>query len=129
MSLVLTVAVVTWSLGVATAQKPEDNGNMKGQSKVADKLKWVAARKAAAARIKEERLQVGKTAPLAASLATDAQGHLIPDYFGAANWAFSPPLTKFVDPLPSLSVSRSGCCYLSGIRATTRSRCSGSRSR
>lgn len=29
-------------------------------------------------------------------------GHLIPDYFGTANWAYSPPLRKFIDGLPGL---------------------------
>ncbi len=29
-------------------------------------------------------------------------GYLIPDYFGMGNWAFSPPLRKFVDTLPGL---------------------------
>ena len=42
--------------------------------------------------------------PAAAVLATDpSTGALVPDYFGGVpNWAFSPPLTKFVDALPDL---------------------------
>ena len=36
------------------------------------------------------------------TLQTDANGYLIPDYFGAANWAYSPQLRKFVDALPGL---------------------------
>ena len=29
-------------------------------------------------------------------------GYLVPDYFGVANWAYSPLLTKFIDRLPGL---------------------------
>lgn len=40
------------------------------------------------------------------TLSTDANtGYLIPDYFGNANWAYSPPLTKFVDAMPGLGSS------------------------
>ncbi|PPD59113.1 hypothetical protein JP09_000065 [Dehalogenimonas etheniformans] len=35
-------------------------------------------------------------------LATDPNGHLIPDYFGTPNWANSPQLTKFIDKLAGL---------------------------
>lgn len=36
-------------------------------------------------------------------LVTDPDtGYMIPDYFGSANWAYSPPLRKFVDALPQL---------------------------
>jgi FtsP/CotA-like multicopper oxidase with cupredoxin domain len=35
-------------------------------------------------------------------LVKDKDGNLIPDYFGNANWAYSPPLHKFVDALPGL---------------------------
>ncbi len=34
-------------------------------------------------------------------------GYPIPDYFGTANWAFSPPLRKFVDSLPGLGSNNS----------------------
>ncbi len=46
-------------------------------------------------------------APLAAGagLQVGANGYLIPDYFGSGNWAFSPPLRKFVDTLPGLGSS------------------------
>lgn len=37
------------------------------------------------------------------SLVTDPDtGHLVPDYFGTANWAYSPPIRKFVDAMPGL---------------------------
>ena len=39
-----------------------------------------------------------------------ANGYLIPDYFGTANWANSPPLRKFVDSLPPL-----GCASLNNL--------------
>jgi hypothetical protein len=32
-------------------------------------------------------------------------GYYIPDYFNTPNWANSPPLAKFVDPLPGLYIS------------------------
>jgi len=34
--------------------------------------------------------------------ANPGYGYFIPDYFNTPNWANSPPLTKFVDPLPLL---------------------------
>lgn len=38
-----------------------------------------------------------------AALITDPEtGQLVPDYFGTANWAYSPPLRKFVDAMPGL---------------------------
>ncbi len=38
----------------------------------------------------------------AAAITDNATGFMIPDYFGTANWANSPALTKFVDSLPGL---------------------------
>jgi len=32
-------------------------------------------------------------------------GYPVPDYFGTANWAYSPPLRKFVDEIPELGSS------------------------
>ncbi|MCM2356767.1 MAG: multicopper oxidase domain-containing protein [Geobacteraceae bacterium] len=41
--------------------------------------------------------------PAAQALVVDpANGFYIPDYFNTPNWANSPPLAKFVDPLPQL---------------------------
>jgi len=37
-------------------------------------------------------------------LVQNLDGYLVPDYFGSANWAYSPPLRKFVDALPGLGV-------------------------
>ncbi|MBR0577318.1 fibronectin type III domain-containing protein [Proteiniclasticum sp. BAD-10] len=41
-----------------------------------------------------------------ANLLAQTDGYLIPDYFGVANWAYSPPLTKFIDELPGLGSSK-----------------------
>lgn len=47
----------------------------------------------------------GITAPLnTPTLIVGTNGYYIPDYFSTPNWANSPPLTKFVDPLPSLYI-------------------------
>ena len=44
--------------------------------------------------------------PFASALIPDADGkYLIPDYFGDANWAYSPQLTKFMDELPGLGAA------------------------
>ncbi|MHB1483239.1 MAG: hypothetical protein ACYCYI_01120 [Saccharofermentanales bacterium] len=44
--------------------------------------------------------------PFASALVPDPNGkYLIPDYFGDANWAYSPQLTKFIDELPGLGVA------------------------
>lgn len=46
-------------------------------------------------------MQTKKT--VRAALETDPDtGSLVPDYFGSANWAYSPPLRKFVDAVPGL---------------------------
>lgn len=36
------------------------------------------------------------------TLQVGADGYLIPDYFGDANWAYSPPMRKFIDAMPGL---------------------------
>ncbi|GAA0719737.1 choice-of-anchor D domain-containing protein [Clostridium malenominatum] len=43
-----------------------------------------------------------KSIPRAALVPDPNTGYLIPDYFGTANWAYSPPLRKFVDAMPGL---------------------------
>ncbi len=81
-----------------------------------------AERKAAAAVVAQQKAAVGTlpafhggkkgTGGTAAAamvampnLANDPNGFLIPDYFGNANWAFSPPLTKFIDKMAGLGPS------------------------
>ncbi len=47
-----------------------------------------------------------KKSSVRAALAVDPNtGHPVPDYFGTANWAYSPILRKFVDALPGLGSS------------------------
>jgi len=60
-------------------------------------LKAAAARAAAA---RERAIKNGYVAPLAIP---PGPGD-IPDYFGTPNWANSPALTKFLDPLPGLYI-------------------------
>jgi len=53
-------------------------------------------------------LSWGMTPPAAhAVLDVGANGYYVPDYFLSANWANSPPLTKFIDQLPGLGMP--GC--------------------
>ena len=65
-------------------------------------------RKAAGAALKARKAAVDAAASAAGTLTltnlvTDASGALVPDYFGTTpNWAFSPIMRKFVDPLPDL---------------------------
>ena len=95
----LLLAVIVLSTGIALPAFAANGIDMgPGQSKVADKLQQVTDRKAAAEQLKNAGITV--TAP--AALATDAAGHMVPDYFGVANWAFSPSLQKFQDALPTL---------------------------
>ncbi len=54
---------------------------------------------------REARRAEGITGPLAPTLLVGPNGYYIPDYFTTPNWAFSPPLAKFVDPLPNLYIS------------------------
>ena len=88
-----------------SAKKPDPKLlQMTSEEMAAHKI--TPAQKKAAA----DRLKGAKTAAAAAGLATAAPlvtdpitGALVPDYFGGVpNWAFSPPLTKFRDPLPDL---------------------------
>ncbi|WP_175491888.1 fibronectin type III domain-containing protein [Paenibacillus sophorae] len=51
------------------------------------------------------KMQTKKSLDLAALVPDPETGYLIPDYFGTANWAYSPPLRKFVDAMPGLGPS------------------------
>ena len=46
---------------------------------------------------------ISRAAPVV--LQQGANGNLVPDYFNTANWAFSPPITKFGDGLPGLGAA------------------------
>lgn len=50
-------------------------------------------------------MQNNKSLARAALVVDPDTGYLIPDYFGTANWAYSPPLRKFVDAMPRLGPS------------------------
>ncbi|MFD1773492.1 hypothetical protein [Paenibacillus rhizophilus] len=47
-------------------------------------------------------MQTKKSLDQAALVPYPNTGYLIPDYFGTANWAYSPPLRKFIDAMPGL---------------------------
>jgi FtsP/CotA-like multicopper oxidase with cupredoxin domain len=96
MAALPTTAALLLSGGLVLAGNGNGQGN--GQTKFQDRMNQVAARKGAAQRLKGAGIMV--TAP--AAMVTGGNGHLVPDYFGVANWAFSPIMQKFVDPLPTL---------------------------
>jgi len=96
MSLLLALVAATWGIdqGIAQARDNMLDKLLKRQGKVTPSEKKAAA----------ERFQaLGGVA--AEALVTDPAGHLVPDYFGVANWAFSPPLQKFADALPALTIA------------------------
>jgi FtsP/CotA-like multicopper oxidase with cupredoxin domain len=49
---------------------------------------------------------VAQGLPASPSLVEGRDGYLVPDYFGAANWAYSPLLDKFIDRLPGLGADK-----------------------
>jgi FtsP/CotA-like multicopper oxidase with cupredoxin domain len=52
---------------------------------------------------KEEKKMPDNNSSIQAQLIVDPDtGHLIPDYFGNANWAYSPLLRKFINAMPGL---------------------------
>lgn len=61
-----------------------------------------AQRKAAADELQKKYTNFKPNSLTANQLVKDQNGNLIPDYFGSANWAYSPPFRKFVDALPGL---------------------------
>ncbi len=50
-------------------------------------------------------MQTNKSLVQAALVVDPNTGYPVPDYFGAANWAYTPPLRKFVDAVPGLGAS------------------------
>lgn len=50
-------------------------------------------------------MQANKSFARAALVVDPATGYPVPDYFGTANWAYSPPLRKFIDAMPGLGSS------------------------
>ena len=79
-----------------------NNGN--GQQKVQEKLQQNADRQKAA--VAQKAAKAGAQATLGAmamaTMVDPGTGLMVPDYFGVANWAFSPPLAKFVDKIAGL---------------------------
>lgn len=47
-------------------------------------------------------MKIKKRLPRVELVIDPATGYPIPDYFGNANWAYSPPLRKFVDAMPGM---------------------------
>jgi FtsP/CotA-like multicopper oxidase with cupredoxin domain len=77
-----------------------------------DSMPQRPAERLSAAKIKAEEAsaaaerKISGSARLAApALIVGSNGYYIPDYFNTPNWANSPALPKFVDPLPNLYVS------------------------
>jgi FtsP/CotA-like multicopper oxidase with cupredoxin domain len=68
-------------------------------------LKAAAARQAAAVAVaKQKQRQVPEGAAAVITVPPIGPGDA-PDYYTTPNWANSPPLTKFIDPLPSIPVA------------------------
>lgn len=104
--VVLVLAAISLAIGQCYAQTQEttimpqkDRANAVYQKQA--KRVTQAEREAAAKRMKKSREQTGvKTLAPRMPMPGDT-----PDYFGVANWAFSPPLRKFVNGLPGLGLA------------------------
>jgi len=126
-NIVIMAVIVVLSFGISMAQNTKNNNITDTKLDLVLKAKkkiTPSQRKAAAENNAALGLQLKTTAPsalgtgstaaattksllsksgvTAAAIADPVTGNLIPDYFGVANWANSPPLTKFVDALPGL---------------------------
>jgi FtsP/CotA-like multicopper oxidase with cupredoxin domain len=103
MSVLFTFSLMNPAISAVAGN---NNGNNKTTSKNDQKSKRItpAERKAAADKLKKQFANYKPNLLSPAELVKDANGNLIPDYFGSANWAYSPPLRKFVDKLPGLGV-------------------------
>jgi FtsP/CotA-like multicopper oxidase with cupredoxin domain len=110
--LVLALVVLVSGIDRVVAQTTPTTPVYKGKI-TAEEWKAAAERFHAA---REEALASGNVSGLAVTLQVDTDpnspgfGYYIPDYYTTPNWAFSPPLAKFVDPLPQL--------YISGVTPT-----------
>ncbi len=97
-SVLVLVAMLLPASPVLAADPPGKGPKLK------EKVTLFEARKAAAANFKAAKAKAkaaGGTVT-AATLIDPATGFMLTDYFGVANWANSPPLTKFIDELPGL---------------------------
>jgi FtsP/CotA-like multicopper oxidase with cupredoxin domain len=83
------------------AQKKMTGPAMTPQQMIQQRVK-PAQRQAAAATLKGAKAAAGPVVTMAIAVDPNT-GAMVPDYFGTTpNWAFSPPLAKFVDPLVDL---------------------------
>jgi len=102
-----TVIAVFTMLSMVLSTSPVlagDGNNGNGQLNFKNKI-TAADKKAAAANFKAAKAKTAGSTTTAALVTDPTTGTLVPDYFGSPNWAFSPPLTKFVDALPGLGPS------------------------
>lgn len=107
--LFMTVVLLAGTTPAFAASNPWDGqdasikarrqAQIENVQKKRDRLYSQEEREAAAARMEIQKLAVGASG-VSASLVPTQGG--VPDYFGSANWAFSPPLRKFVDEMPGL---------------------------
>ncbi len=101
----LAVMALITALSLLLLASPVFAGDVNnGQQKLEEKLKMNAARLKAAANLKAAKAGIQATLGTvsAATIIDPSTGIMVPDYFGAANWAFSPPLNKFVDKVAGL---------------------------
>jgi len=102
--LVLVVAALSWGIGQGLAQPPTVTQSRKSALAAVKQRQAKRVtnemRRAAATRAAVTRLAAGVR-----TLATPTPGGT-PNYFGPEpNWAYTPPISKFVDPLPGLYIS------------------------
>lgn len=102
MSALLIISAVL-PVSASSAANDVSNKIITNNGKNFDNKITPAERKAAADRLQAAIAEAGITAALApADYIESNNGYLVPDYFGAANWAYSPLLEKFKDSLPGL---------------------------
>ncbi|MBW8383249.1 MAG: hypothetical protein K0M69_12125, partial [Youngiibacter sp.] len=91
----------------ASAAPTKDNANGNASTKGLNLKKVTPADRKAAADKLQAMLEAAGLEALAVpsgfgTITDPATGYLVPDYFGNANWAYSPILKKFVDELAGL---------------------------
>ena len=108
--LFLVMALLLFSTTLIGATNPRATSNGNGNTKGLNLKEKItpADRKAAADTLQTMLAQAGLAAltPVAYDKIDPQTGYLMPDYFGSANWAYSPTnLRKFVDKLPGLGAA------------------------
>ena len=102
--MLATLGLIVDPSGLA-AKKPDPKLQQMTSEQMAAHKITPAQKKAAADRLKAAKAAAAAAGlPAAAALVTDPiTGALVPDYFGTTpNWAFSPPMGKFLNALPDL---------------------------